>query len=479
MKKKIVMAILMAGLLGACAKKEEGSVVLREDPYQTENTGGNSEVPKEETGTSGSTEEKGFEEANASAAGDHIRKGSLNLSEEAGQVVVCGTGIEAEDIEAVSRASLALFANTIRREMDNDPGTNVLISPTSVQMALGMTANGARGDTLKQMEEVIASGMSIDRINPFYYELREKMMHGEDVDWNVANSIWFRNDGLWEMKPDFLAAVKTYYDADIWLADFDEQTVADINEWIKQETYGMIPKTISRLSPDDRMLLINAIAFEGEWENEYEEYDIEENSTFRNADGTTSDVTMLYSNEDRYFTVGEGIGFIRPYKGGEYSFVGILPEEGVSPAEFVEDLYDSGVDLSEEIRNATYYDRIYVRIPEFELDYDILLNDVLHDMGMTDAFSSVDADFGEMMQPVAETVDDSAWIGSVLHKTHIEVNREGTRAAAVTVVTMENCAAAIDYSLPLEITLDRPFVYAIVDNDSGLPIFLGTINSIE
>ncbi|MBP1586245.1 MAG: hypothetical protein ILP17_11195, partial [Lachnospiraceae bacterium] len=140
----------------------------------------------------------------------------------------------------------------------------------------------------------------------------------------------------------FAAAAKSWYDADILMAQFDDGTVKDVNSWVKKETRGMIEEIIHGFSDQNRMFLVNAIAFEGEWMHEYENSDIYEDSKFTNYDGTTSDVTMLFSNEASYIELGNGIGFLRPYKGGEYSFVGILPDEGISVSEYIADLAESG-----------------------------------------------------------------------------------------------------------------------------------------
>lgn len=389
--------------------------------------------------------------------------------------------IEAEDtslgnseISSMSASSLQLLQQVAAAEGE---GKNVLISPTSMMMAFGMLENGARGETLSQIENVFGS-IPVSDMNPIMYSMAQRFNEAEDVNWNVANSIWFKEDGKVEVVPDFATAVKNYYGADIWMAPFDQTTLEDINGWVNNQTRGMIPGILDEIPEDARMYLINAMAFEGEWMCQYEKSDIYEGSLFTNYDGSTTEVTMLYSTENEYFNIAGGTGFIRPYKGGEYSFVGILPEEGTSVEEFLAKLAENGEDFADVIKNPEYsYDNVIVRIPEFSSEYFVEMSSILQDMGMEDAFNADIADLSGMVTAVDDP-DYNAYIGRVLHKTFIDVNREGTRAAAVTAIeTLDACAAPM-IEEPVYVYLDRPFVYGIVDNATGLPVFLGTVNQL-
>ena len=373
--------------------------------------------------------------------------------------------------EALSKASMQLFANVVKQEEEHP---NVLISPTSIQLAFGMTENGAKGDTLAQMEQVINGGVAIDEMNPLLYDLSERFQSAQQVEWNVANSIWFKDDGKVRVKDEFAQKALAWYGADIWMAPFDGTTVTDINSWVNKQTKGMIPGIIDQIPEDAGMYLVNALAFEGEWLNEYEDNNILEDRKFTNADGSQTDVIMLGSKENKYFTLGEGIGFLKDYKGGEYSFMGLLPKEGMDLDDYIVSLADSDADLAAAIQKAQF-GTVIVNIPEFTDDYDIRMKDVLAGMGMQDVFDTEKADFTDMMEPVAED-DLLIWIDDVLHKTHIEVDRKGTRAAAVTAIEMSvvpQCKVET-----IRINLDRPFVYGIIDNATGLPVFLGCVNTL-
>ena len=403
--------------------------------------------------------------------------GSENLS---GNVERINVSYSEDDLKEgwtgnLSAASFDLMMHVLESEKS---GENVLISPTSIMMAFGMTENGAHGNTLSEMESVINGGLSVSEMNPAMYALAERFESSGDVMWNVANSVWFRDDGRYEVVPEFAQAAKSWYDADVWKAAFDEGTVGDINSWVSEETKGMIDEIISDIPDETRMYLINAMAFEGKWMVEYEPEDICEDLIFTNYDGSTSKVTMLRSTEASYIEPGNGIGFIRPYMGGEYSFVGILPDEGITVEDYIRELAESGYDFSETVRNPrSYSGDIIVTMPEFKTEYKADMVDVLKDMGINSAFDGLTADLSGLMRPVDDSVNE-IWIDKVIHKTFIEVDREGTRAAAVTAIGVDACGAEPVSDPPMYITLDRPFVYAVVDNETGLPVFLGCVNSL-
>ena len=382
--------------------------------------------------------------------------------------------LSSEQISALSGSAFEMLQQIASSE---EAGSNILISPTSMMIAFGMLENGANGETLSQIEKTFGS-IPVSEMNPIMYRMAQRFNEAEDVNWNVANSIWFKDDGKVEVVPDFASAVKNYYNADIWMAPFDQSTLEDINGWVNDQTYGMIPGILDNIPEDARMYLINAMAFEGEWMNEYEESDIYEGQLFTNHDNSTTEVTMLYSVENNYFEIAGGTGFIRPYKGGEYSFVGILPKEGTSIEDYLAKLAENGDEFANLIRNPEYsYENVIVRMPEFSDDYFIEMSDVLKEMGMEDAFDPDIADLTNMVRAI-DNPDYNAVIGRVLHKTHIEVNREGTRAAAVTAIeTLDACAAPM-VEEPIFVTLDRPFVYGIVDNETGLPVFIGCVNQL-
>ena len=399
---------------------------------------------------------------------------SKELTENVSTLNAPETELSESQIYALSVAGTKLFAETLA-EQGGD--SNVLVSPVSVALAFGMAEGGAKGNTLSQIENVIGGGITTDEMSPLLYALSGRMESASDADWNVANSIWLKDEGVFELVPEFASKATSWYDAQIWKAAFDDSTLNDINAWVNSETRGMIPEVLDNINEDSRMYIINALAFESEWLDKYEDSQIFEDCNFTNADGSTGKVTMLHSGESRYFELNDGVGFLRDYKGGQYSFMGLLPEEGTAPADYIKDLADSDADISDAIRNAKI-GNVIAEIPEFTNDYNIEMSKILQDMGMTDAFDANTADFTGMIR-MSEDDLYNLNIGAVIHKTHIEVDRKGTKAAAVTAIEMtEGCTAEAPDVQYINVILDRPFIYGIIDNETGLPIFLGCVNQM-
>lgn len=372
-------------------------------------------------------------------------------------------------IGSLSRSSVSMFAETVKR---SDEKENVSIAPTSLIMALGMTENGAAGETLQQMEDVVNGGLSVEEADQLLRALHLKMNASESAEWNNANSIWFKDDGKISLKDDFVSKATYFFGAELFSASFDEGTLKDINNWVSDQTRERIPEILDSISPDACAYLINAISFDAKWAEEYKESSVHENEVFTNADGSRSEVTMLSSKEERYFEFGDALGFVKPYLGQEYSFVGILPNEGTDVSEYISWLGENAEGFAGAVRESDYAD-VYVTMPEFTTEYGTEMGAVLKSMGMTDAFDPGKADFSNMIES-----DNPIAIDRVIHKTFVKVDRNGTEAAAATVVEMRLYAAA-----PMEkqvtINLDRPFIYAIVENETGLPMFIGCINTLN
>jgi len=345
---------------------------------------------------------------------------------------------------------------------------NVMVSPLSVLYALGMTANGARGETKTQMEKTLFGGISVEQANRYFRGFGDSLSDNAGAKLNIANSIWLnRLRGDFAVNAEFLSANTSYYDAGIFGVPFGPEAVTQINDWVSGKTDGMIPKTLNELSPAALMVLINTVLFDGKWAEDYQEHAVQQHE-FTSYDGSKTEREMLASTENRYFKLGKGTGFIRPYV-EKYSFVGILPDEGEDVYEYAASI--DGAAFAEAVTNPQR-GTVQVRLPSFTFDYSVELKDALCALGMPDAFSDA-ADFtgmGECSEHIA--------ISEVIHKTRIELTKEGTKAAAVTAVIMKATSAAPPKE-PVRIYLDRPFVFAIIDNESGLPIFCGIVSELK
>ena len=350
----------------------------------------------------------------------------------------------------------------------NENGKNTLVSPLSVLCALAMTANGAEEETLAQMEEVL--GMTTEELNMYLYSYMKNLPQGDTYKLSHANSIWFTEDKRFTVNQDFLQTNADYYGADIYTAPFDKQTLEDINNWVKQNTDGMIPEILDQIPPEAIMYLVNALAFEAEWSEIYEKNQVRDGE-FTKEDGTNQDVKFMYGSEGTYFEDEKAVGFMKRYKGGKYAFVAMLPNEGVTVSEYIASL--DGESLNALLANPQYA-TVHTSIPKFETEYKVEMSEILKSMGMTEAFDMYNADF----EGLGTSTGGNIYISRVLHKTFISVGEKGTKAGAATIVEMKDCAAA-EPTEPKEVYLDRPFVYMLVDCENNIPFFIGTMMDVN
>lgn len=340
---------------------------------------------------------------------------------------------------------------------------NTLVSPLSLAVALSMTANGAGGNTLSEMEEVLGAPLADINGGLSSYMSYLEGESGKEITLSLADSIWVRDNVTPHVNRDFLQTNKDYYDAQIFSAPFDQTTIKDINTWTENETEGMIDKLIDEISPDTFMYLINALYFSGEWAEKYEKKSISD-GRFTSLDGSASTVDMMNSTEGLYFSDENTTGFLKPYKGGKFAFAAFLPDEGVTISQYVaamsaakwKNLFDKSTPVA-----------VKCTLPAFSYDFELEACALLKEMGMPAAFDGEKADFSGLLP--------DAYIGEVIHKTRIEVDAAGTKAAAVTGIGMRCESAAPEEYV---VRLDRPFVYAIVDTENNYPLFLGAVTRL-
>lgn len=365
-----------------------------------------------------------------------------------------------DDFRAAQYAfALSLFRDTLRTKN----GENAMVSPYSVVEALAMTANGAKNDTLTEAEQVLGSGIALEALNQYLYTWRTGQPDTKTCKLRTANGIWMKDEGF-DVNAAFLQLAEQYYGAALRTAPFDPDTVQEINKWVKQNTDGMIPEILRTLNPMDRMVLVNAVCFDAKWRDRYEPEDIKDRM-FYNADGSEQPVQLLYSDETDYLTLGNATGFLRYYD-GPYAFAGILPPEDVSVQEWLDGLTAEA--LQQMLTSPVQAD-VRAAIPEFTYDTDAELKDVLCGMGMQQAFTDA-ADYSGIS-------DTALKLGAVFHKTHIELDTNGTKAAAATaaIMTMNGAIAEPEQKY---VILNRPFVYVILDTQTNLPVFIGTVQQL-
>lgn len=363
--------------------------------------------------------------------------------------------------ETVTDFSVKLFQQAAT------PGENTLVSPISVLCALAMTANGAQGNTLEQMEA--AFGMDMESLNSWFYSY----LSGEREEVSMANSLWFRDDERFFVRQEFLQKNADYYGAAIYKAAFDDTTCKDINHWVEQNTDGMIKDILDEIPYDAVMYLVNALAFDAQWRSECEAGNVFDGLFhIQDAEGTTRDVELMHFTEGVYLEDEYATGFVKYYKGGHYAFAALLPNEGVSVEEYVATL--TGEHLQTLLEDPQYI-TVYSAIPKFEAEYGCDMSQFLNNMGIIDAFDPDDAD----LSGIGSSSRGNLFISRVIHKTFISVDEQGTKAGAATVVEVSDKMVMVKPADSRTVTLDRPFVYMIIDCERDIPIFLGTLTDPE
>lgn len=340
-------------------------------------------------------------------------------------------------------------------------GGDSLISSVSVLAALAMTEAGARGETLAQMEEAFGVDAGTLRL-----ALSAYMSAVEGTEVKLANSIWFRDDGTFEPERDFLAGCASFAGADVFAREFNDAARREINAWVSEHTDGMIEDILDEISAEAVMYLVNALAFEADWESEYKAHQVHD-GVFHAPDGDKT-AEMMYGEEHTYLS-GEGFtGFMKPYKGGRYAFAALLPDGDAGLDGLAASL--TGEMLASTLANAENT-TVETAMPGFSSEYEAELSGALMAMGMTDAFDMEKADFTGMGRSALGNI----YINRVLHKTFIDVTPLGTRAGAATAVEMNTTGAALPAEEPKSVILDRPFLYMIVDTQYNIPIFIGAM----
>lgn len=338
-------------------------------------------------------------------------------------------------------------------------GRNILLSPLSVMTALTMTAGGAQGETRAQMEEAL--GLAVPELARYLsaYQIGAKF--------SMANGIWFTEDERFTVDQSFLQENEQRFGAGIYRVPFNDSALQEINGWVREKTDGMIEEIIDEITPDAVMYLVNALAFDAQWQEKYHDGQVRE-GTFTKADGTVQDVELMYSTESRYLKDAHAEGFLKEYAEGRYAFAALLPEEGMTVQEYISSLDGT---ILHEILAKTEDVQVEAAIPKYEGEYSIEMSRVLQDMGMEDAFDSVRADFSG----IGYSERGNIYIGRVLHKNFIAVDEEGTKAGAATAVEMQDrCAVLVSPDTRI-VYLNRPFVYMILDMETGIPVFMGVV----
>lgn len=373
-------------------------------------------------------------------------------------------------VDSKFQQSLFDFSWKLFQESSQNEG-NVLISPASVYLALGMAYTGADAGTSQAIAEALrATGLSKKNFNTAcrnYISILSTL--GGRTELSIANSIWYR-EGFTPDK-DFLQKNADFFAATAEALDFDKpEALKAINGWVKKETNNTIDKIIDSIDRDVVMYLINAVYFKSDWQEPFIASNTGE-SQFQSTKGPVTAKFMNRTGKMDYISKDGVQGVMLPYDDGRFSFFALLPKDGTEVREFISELDDEAI--SSYLQSITEAP-IILSLPKFEVQYEDSLNDEMTHLGMGVAFDRFNADFSQMNAQHLKNL----FISEIRHKTFCRVDEMGTEASAVTSIAMTETGGWIEPNTP--ISFDRPFVYGIVDTVTGAPLFLGLMeNPIE
>ena len=349
------------------------------------------------------------------------------------------------------------FNMKIIKEVNKGEKNNYLISPYSIEIALNMLRDGTNGNSKKELDNLLGKR----KIN---YIQAEKRI-------NVANGVFIKDSYKEAVLDDYNKTINKNYNGEIVYDKLETPKV--VNEWVNKQTNGMIPKLTDETDPNLIMMLVNALAIDVDWLSNFE-CNYTSSEEFTKIDGSKYDVSMMkqaFDEDAKYFKTDDSKGVILPYKkygDSELEFIGILPNKDAYDyvnkltSEKINDLYDK----SKEVK-------VVLSLPRFSYDYEMKDSvKKFQKLGVKDVFDESKADLSKM-------VNAEAFVGNVIHKTHISLNEKGTKAAAVTAVEIVAKSAPPSGEQPKEISFNKPFVYMIRDKKTKEMLFFGVVYEPE
>ena len=346
--------------------------------------------------------------------------------------------------------------------------SNVFVSPLSVNMALSMTLNGAKGATLDEMKTALrATSYSIEDINRYNKSLREALLAvDKSTTLSIANSIWYHN--AYTFKNEFITVNRSHYDAEVKAVDFSSSnTVRQINDWVSDKTNKKIPQIIDKLAPDNVACLINATYFKGIWREKFDKNRTREEDFYAENGVSMGKVNMMSQTNRFLYSDDDYCKYLKlPYGNEAFSMIVMLPHEGKT----IDDVIDNLDNRSWNHAMSMSSHEVNLRFPRFKAECDYEMHDaILPEMGMIVPFTD-HADFGGIIEGMR------ICISKVIHKTFVEVNEEGTEAAAATIVDMVPTAMPPE---TINYVVNRPFAFAIRENSTGVILFIGKIGRVN
>ncbi|MDQ0196456.1 serpin family protein [Paenibacillus wynnii] len=374
---------------------------------------------------------------------------------------------QAQDVNAVQVKAYNDFSLHIADKLlEESNGENLFISPLSMAFALSLVLNGAEGETSAELQHTLGiDGLTLEALNEGNAVLSDLLKHSDSkVELKIANGLWTRKET--PLEDGYIRTIKKSYGVKVETLDFEDAGAAQtINQWVKDNTNGRIEEIVDpSLLKSNVLMLANAIYFNGTWSKPFEN-SLTREAPFYLADGSEKTVQMMRKKEILAHKETESFKAVRlPYGSGKWDMVVVLPNEGLPLTDAVAQLFSH----SDTWREGFKEGEALVELPRFQMKYNQSLKDTLQRLGVNKAFDSATADFSAMAGK-----NSGLYITDVLHKSFIEVNEQGTEAAAVTSILMTGSAPPPDKLF--QISVNRPFFFAIEDHTTGAIVFMGTV----
>ena len=364
-----------------------------------------------------------------------------------------------KSISGYNKKYIKLTANMLAEFVSNSGDDNIFYSPFSVLVLLSIAADSVCGKSREEILDVIGSDVPGVDLRDMIIKLQDTFADGGDLV--TANAVCVKERIKGSIRSEYIEKLSDYGGRLFATKDI----VKDVNEWIKESTLGMIEKIADDSMDDMLAVLMNAVAFQASWAREYSEDEIYED-VFTSADGTVSEVTFLESRENGYIVDDLFTGFLKRYKHNTYCFMALLPKEEISGKQLSNIL--KIIDLTKIYESASLRCDVNVEMPEFSSTFEADLMGICKSLGIKTIFTP-EADFSPMSS-------EQLIVDSIRHKAHIEVDRKGTKAAAVTAAWA--CAGLPKEDDTKYICLNRPFIYSVMNTKTALPVFVGICNRV-
>jgi serine protease inhibitor len=371
---------------------------------------------------------------------------------------------EPEPVVSTEEYEINLFKQSYFFSKDNNI-TNTVISPLSIKMAMAMVTEGADGTTLQELQEVL--GLN-ENSKSYYKDFLKDVSEIENITLSIANSTW-ANQSL-EFKQEFMDILDQYYNTEASSLDFTDPLSVDvINDWVSENTNEKISGILNEINPDAILYLINAIYFNADWTEQFNE-NLTQEKDFTLLDGSQVKNDLMYMSSSFQYQENEEFQAIKlPYgQDGRFIMTVYLPEEKIGLDSFINNM---SIEKMESWKKDFNQMKGNLQLPKFKTEYSSELNDILKVLGIQEAFDPYGANFDNMI----EVNDENVFINAVNHKTYIDVSEKGTEAAAVTSVDMSLSSIETEEEETFDMLVNRPFFFTIEDTQYNEYLFMGTI----